>query len=85
MEQQLHDKSETFKIIYKALLLQIIGMELKKYMFNNLFSLHLDAYLFWHAIFLSRASIMSIEASEWITHLDVTSKTLQHVIGCRSS
>ncbi len=28
--EQLHDKSETFKIIYKALILQIIGMELKK-------------------------------------------------------
>jgi len=31
MEQQVHDKSERFKIIYKALLLQITGMELKKY------------------------------------------------------
>ncbi len=91
MEQQLHDKSETFKIIYKALLLQIILMEFKKvnwyehiYIFSNLISLHL-AYLFWDAIFLSHASIMSIAASEWITHLDVTSKTLQRVIDRRSS
>ncbi len=49
--QQLHDKSEIFKIIYKALLLQIIRMEFKKYVdtnivFSNLISLHLDAYLF---------------------------------------
>ncbi len=51
MGQQLHDKSEIFKIIYKALLLQIIRMEFKKYVdtnivFSNLISLHLDAYLF---------------------------------------
>ncbi len=52
MGQQLHDKSELFKIIYKALLLQIIGMVFKKYVdtnivFSNLISLHLDcAYLF---------------------------------------
>jgi len=37
MEEQLHDKSETFKIIYKALLFKIIGMELKKSMLIQMY------------------------------------------------
>ncbi len=38
MEQPVHDKSETFKIIYKALLLEIIGMvKFKKYIDTNVF------------------------------------------------
>ncbi len=81
MEQQLRDKSETFKIIYKALLSKIIYI----YIYIYISAILLACIAVCVYLFLSHASIVSIAASEWITHLDVTSKTLQHVTGRRSS
>ncbi len=46
MEQQLHDKSETFKIIYKALLLQIIWMEFSKSKLIWTYILYICVYIF---------------------------------------
>ncbi len=47
MEQQLHDKSETFKIIYKALLLQIIWMEFSKSKLIWTYILYIYMYIFF--------------------------------------
>ncbi len=51
MEQQLHDKSETFKIIYMAFIVQIIGI-LNKYVdtnivFSNLINLILLRFIYF--------------------------------------